>query len=519
MPPPPPKPPPWFVPTGLAPPPRPAAEATIDELLALPPAELAVLADLAERLPSREQLLGAVRGGDAARAEALLRAARDATGGLERELADGRGADGKSAAMVAAEAGDSPMLALLLSLGGADLSITDGRGGSLLHVAARSGALGCARVLIRLESKMKDAADGAGQIPLHVAVADGRLDMVHLLLCVGSSAARPDARGRTALHLAAAAGHAEVILELLHAVTATAGDLDELLTAKDCDRRSARAVAAAASQKLAVKMLELFGAWPSIARGPLLARLRGGFPRPKRSASALLKQVMELAADPSLLTLGAENVGNLTKPLPRHAPRTPRTRRKAPLESGCVQSPRAASEANDGTPRPGPGTTKLMSPPDERSPETVRKLALAEVVADAEAAAEPAKEAEMARRAREAVRAKATRSLLERLDAAAASEQAEQAEELQTLRQTQGRLAKELAELRERGGSPLGTAAGRGRRSPPAAKAAKRQDQATKAKRSLRALEQNLSLTGVAVSPKPSPKAAASSAEGSITAE
>ena len=155
-----------------------------------------------------------------------------------------------------------------------------------------------------------------------------------------------------------------------------------------------------------------------------------------------------------------------------------------------------------------------MSPPDERSPETVRKLALAEVVADAEAAAEPAKEAEMARRAREAGRAKATRSLLERLDAAAASERAEQAEELQTLRQTQGRLAKELAELRERGGSPLGTAAGRGRRSPPVAK---RQDQAKP--KPLRALEQNLSLTGVAVSPKPSPKAAASSAEGSITAE
>ena len=524
-PPPPPRPPPWFVPTGLAPPPRPAAEATIDELLALPPAELAVLADFAERLPSREQLLGAVRSGDAARAEALLRAARDATGGLERELADGRGADGRSAAMVAAEAGDSTILALLLSLGGADLAITDGRGGSLLHVAARSGALGCARVLIRLESKMKDAVDCARQTPLHVAVADGRLDMVHLLLCVGSSAARPDARGRTALHLAAAAGHAEVILELLHAVTATAGDLDALLTAKDSDRRSARAVAAAASQKLAVKMLELFGAWPSIARRPLLARLRGGFPRPKRSASALLKQVMELAADPSLLTLGAENVSKLTKPLPRHAPRTPRTRRKAPLESGRVQSlyekrppVSGASEANDGTPRARPGTTKLMSPPDERSPETVRKLALAEVVADAEAAAEPAKEAEMARRAREAVRARATRSLLERLDAAAASERAEQAEELQTLRQTQAALAKELAELRERGGSPLGTDAGRGRRSPPAAKAAKRQDQA-KAKRSLRALEQNLSLTGVAVSPKPSPKAAASSAEGSITAE
>ena len=177
-------------------------------------------------------------------------------------------------------------------------------------------------MLIRLESKMKDAADCSGQTPLHVAVADGRLDMVHLLLCVGSSAARPDARGRTALHLAAAAGHAEVMLELLHAVTATAGDLDALLTAKDSDRRSARAVAAAASQKLAVKMLELFGAWPSIARGPLLARLRGGFPRPKRSASALLKQVMDLAADPSLLTLGAENVSKLTKPLPRHAPRT-----------------------------------------------------------------------------------------------------------------------------------------------------------------------------------------------------
>ena len=159
-----------------------------------------------------------------------------------------------------------------------------------------------------------------------------------------------------------------------------------------------------------------------------------------------------------------------------------------------------------------------MSPPDERSPETVRKLALAEVVADAEAAAEPAKEAEMARRAREAVRARATRSLLERLDAAAASERAEHAEELQTLRQTQAALAKELAELRERGGSPLGTDAGHGRRSPPAAKAAKRQDQA-KAKRPLRALEHNLSLTGVAVSPKPSPKAAASSAEGSITAE
>ncbi len=288
---------------------------------------LAELGELVQEYQERgalpEELHAAVSKGDAERAASLVGAVAEI-----KCAVDWRDAKGRTAAFVAAEQNDEQCLSLLVRHG-ADLSAPDLEGRTPLHAAAGKNAVDCMRTLIRLQADTEATDDSIGATALHTAAAAGMLESVHLLLSAGAQCAAQDGLGRTPLHVAAKAGHAEVILELLNA------DMD-VLSAFDAEGRSARSCAAAqprsVEQKLVVTMLDMFSAWPSVAHQALLVELRGCFPRVPRSAVTLLKQVRELVANPSALTLGQEETKKLAQPCPRHTPRSKRTPRKAPIE-------------------------------------------------------------------------------------------------------------------------------------------------------------------------------------------
>ena len=270
-----------------------------------------------------EELHAAVTQGDTRHAASLVSAVAE----IECAI-DWRDAKGRTAAFVAASQNDAQSLDLLVRHG-ADVTARDLQGRTLLHAAVCNNAVECARTLIRLQADTQAPDGSTGATPLHTAAGAGMLESVHLLLSSGALCAAEDRQGRTPLHVAAKAGHAEVILELLNA------DMG-LLSAKDADGRSARSCAVmhqrSVEHTLTVTMLDLFSAWPAIARSALLVELRGSFPRVSRSAVTLLKQVRELVTNPSSLTLGQEETKKLVQPCRQLTPRSKRTPRKAPIE-------------------------------------------------------------------------------------------------------------------------------------------------------------------------------------------
>lgn len=302
--------------------PGPGIADRVEELAAPELGELLTLYEEVGALP--EELHAAVCRGDAQRVAAVVAAVAEIKCAI-----DWRDANGRTAACVAAAQNNVQILALLVKHG-ADLRARDLDGRTLLHSAVGGNAVDCARILIRLQADTQAADYLTGATPLHIAAAAGLLESVHLLLSVGADCSSVDGLGCTPLHVAAKAGQAEVILELLNV------DMDSLLT-HDAKGRSARACAVAqprdtVEQKLVVAVLDIFSAWPAIARQPLLVELRGTFPRATRSSLMLLKQVRQIAANPSALTLGLEETKELVQPCPRYTLRSKRTQRKAPIE-------------------------------------------------------------------------------------------------------------------------------------------------------------------------------------------
>eukprot|EP01043_Picozoa_sp_COSAG02_P003746 COSAG02_NODE_94_length_37427_cov_79.161728_1_plen_473_part_00 len=322
---------------------------------------LAELGELVQEFQERgalpEELHAAVSNGDAERAASLVAAVAEI-----KCAVDWRDAKGRTAAFVAASQNDEHSLSLLMSHG-ADLSAPDLEGRTLLHAAAGQNAVDCLRTLVRLQADTEATDGSTGATALHTAAAAGMLESVHLLLSAGARCAVQDGVGRTPLHVAAKAGHAEVILELLNA------DMG-LLSTRDAEGRSARSCAAAqprsVEQKLVVTMLDMFSAWPTIAHQALLEELRGCFPRVARSAVTLLKQVRELVANPSALTLGQEETKKLVQPCPRHTPRSKRTPRKAAIE------PLSGRNSQSGQRR----TASIRSPSGKQCETTQRGISL-----------------------------------------------------------------------------------------------------------------------------------------------
>jgi ankyrin repeat protein len=104
---------------------------------------------------------------------------------------------------------------------GANACKVDVSGWHALHMAAFNGHIAVVETLISTESNMKfmDYPDKDGCTPLLVAARQGKADVVRLLAEHGASLLVRDKFGRTALHHAAAIGHANVAEVLLAKMT------------------------------------------------------------------------------------------------------------------------------------------------------------------------------------------------------------------------------------------------------------------------------------------------------------
>merc|ERR1711991_15071 len=126
---------------------------------------------------------------------------------------DERIENGQTRLMLAASGGDADAVASLLKAG-ADPTLTDGHGKSALHLALEASEA-CAQLLLDDARTPADGpADLFGRVPLHVAAARGSRLLPNLLAReVDPNAA--DAKGWTALHLAAGANDASLVQVLL----------------------------------------------------------------------------------------------------------------------------------------------------------------------------------------------------------------------------------------------------------------------------------------------------------------
>lgn len=98
------------------------------------------------------------------------------------------------------------VMRLLVDRHGLKVSATDHRRRTALHAAVEAGAAGAARWLIDRGAAV-DAEAKLGRTPLHRAVARGEAAMVRLLLERGADADRADAVGLTPLHIAVLERH------------------------------------------------------------------------------------------------------------------------------------------------------------------------------------------------------------------------------------------------------------------------------------------------------------------------
>ncbi|MCY3945094.1 MAG: ankyrin repeat domain-containing protein [Anaerolineaceae bacterium] len=170
-----------------------------------------------------------------------------------------RDADGRTALAAAAESGQFATLKHLIALG-ADVQLTDKAGRTPLMLAAARGQAGMLRELLKAGADV-NRHDHAGDSALTLAAANGQATGVAGLLLVTEVRypalqvtpvdihhSRPDS-GRNALHLAAAAGHADVVAMLL------LGDADS--DAQDAQGLTARQLAMAAGHDQVVTYLNM----------------------------------------------------------------------------------------------------------------------------------------------------------------------------------------------------------------------------------------------------------------------
>ncbi len=126
---------------------------------------------------------------------------------------DAQDVNGQTALHLASERDHVALVALLLDLG-ATPDATDARGRTALHVAARHGHVHVIEQLLSAEPNLVDACDQQGMTALIIAAQRGHLEAVKTLVDNQSDKLARDARGRTALHWAAAGGHVGCVAEL-----------------------------------------------------------------------------------------------------------------------------------------------------------------------------------------------------------------------------------------------------------------------------------------------------------------
>ncbi|CEO97738.1 hypothetical protein PBRA_005852 [Plasmodiophora brassicae] len=173
--------------------------------------ELAKACDVNERTPSGDTLLHlAVRTRDATLVETLLASSADP---------NARNASGTTLLSVAAQKGLAAICKLLIQFG-ADVNAADTQDDEAtatpLHSACRGKNPDIARMLLHAGANV-NAVDKFHNTPLHVAVRRNRATLVSILIQDGFllNIGATDARGRTALIVAAESGSAEIARALL----------------------------------------------------------------------------------------------------------------------------------------------------------------------------------------------------------------------------------------------------------------------------------------------------------------
>jgi ankyrin repeat protein len=123
----------------------------------------------------------------------------------------------------AVEKGDEALLREVCSRAPAAFDLSDDGGWAVLHWCGRYG-----RAALALAALQGGAAPDARTLanehtPLHVAAMEGNIDVVLTLLHFSADASARDTERRTALHWAAARGHAALVSPLVRAAETHGG--------------------------------------------------------------------------------------------------------------------------------------------------------------------------------------------------------------------------------------------------------------------------------------------------------
>ena len=161
-----------------------------------------------QRWRAQSLMLRAVRAGDLASLVALL------DSGLDCDQTFHIGGWARPALCVAVEQGHTALVAELCRRG-CSLSLLDQGGLTPLQLAASLGLTPIVLLLLSHRAEVESATRAGGETALHLATAGSHQDIVRILLEAGSQVDRQDSQGRTSLMLAAQQGSLQILQTLL----------------------------------------------------------------------------------------------------------------------------------------------------------------------------------------------------------------------------------------------------------------------------------------------------------------
>ncbi|XP_046570607.1 ankyrin repeat, PH and SEC7 domain containing protein secG-like [Haliotis rubra] len=116
--------------------------------------------------------------------------------------------------MVAAHEGHRRLFAFLVRTG-ANVSLVDGNGDNVLHLACRGGRMGFVKYVVTQCSVNINSKGMHGSTPLLQAVYCGHRDLLKFLVTKGANLSHVDDDGENILHWACRGGHVDIVKDIL----------------------------------------------------------------------------------------------------------------------------------------------------------------------------------------------------------------------------------------------------------------------------------------------------------------